>query len=243
MNAALELGIPEDGTLEDYEQIIDDNLRAFVRVGIALRCIRDRRLYEAVIDQNGKPMTWTGYLQTRWHKLGSGDKGISRAHAGRMINGAEAYQLLAETFNDEQLPPNERAFRPFVTLDVPTEAKVALWEIMAQTAPAGVVDSKHIALVTGIMKEVVITGAIEDGDGGQIHVSQALKAAITTEVYERYKSERAYTDAVHTPALYNGRGVVTALEGSRVTLELEAAPDVSVGQTLKVYLNSHKERG
>lgn len=240
MNAAVDLAIPENGTLADYEQIISDNLLAFVRVGISLQRIRDGRLFEEIADEAGKPLTWTAYLRTRWHKLSNSDKGLSRAHAGRMINGAEAYQLLAETFSDEQLPPNERAFRPFVSLDVPTEAKIAVWQIISQTAPAGVVTGKHIELVIGTLKEVVQVQAIEDGNGSQIHVSEALKVQVTREVYEAYKSERSYVDAVATPPLYQGRGIVADLEGSRVTLELEANPDVVRGQLVKVYLNTQK---
>lgn len=227
MNAAL-VAVPEDGSLLDYEQVIEDNLLGFVRVGLSLRFIKERGLFK---DGYG---TWSKYLEQRWS--------YSRAHAGRLMNGAETWELLAGEYGDEHIPPHERPLRPLIS-EVPKEAQLAVWGIIEQTAPAGVVDGKHIALVVSTLKEVVITQAVEDGTGGQIHVSQALKAAITTEVYERYKSERAYTDAVHTPALYQGRGVVVALEGSRVTLELEAAPDVSEGQTVKVYLNSHKERG
>lgn len=238
MNPAVELAIPDNGTLADYEQIITDNLLAFVRVGISLQRIRDGRLFEQITDETGKPLTWTAYLKTRWHKLSNSDKGLSRAHAGRMINGAEAYQLLAETFSEDQLPPNERAFRPFVTLDVPTEAKIALWGIICQTAPAGIVTPKHIELVSGVMKEVVITGAVEDGDGGQVHVSQALKAQITKTVFEAYKSERSYMDTVATPPLYAGWALVTGIEGARVTLELQAEPDtLQDGQMVRLLVN------
>lgn len=233
MNAALDLSIPENGTLDDYERIIEENLVAFVRVGLCLENIRDKKLFEAVTDQNGKALGWTEYLRVRWD-------GMSRAHAGRLINGAETYALLAETFDNAVLPLNERPFRPFVALDVPNEAKVALWAIIQQTAPNGVVTGKHIQLVANTVKEVVVTQHIEDGNGSQVHVSQALKAQITREIFEQYKQEKSYNDTVASTPLYSGHALVTSVEGSSITLELQAAPDVEGGQMVRLLVNELK---
>lgn len=231
MNAAAIVTVPDDATLSDCENVIEENLLAFVKVGLALQAIRERKLYKTAENPD---LTWTEYLKVRWD--------YSRAHAGRVIKGANTFELLSSVYGEENLPHHERPLREFVS-QVPEAAQVAVWAIIAQTAPAGVVTGKHIELVVSTLKEVVHVQAVENGDGGQVHVSEALKVQVTSQVYELYKSERAYMDATATPPLYHGRGLVVALEGSRVTLELEAAPDVELGQLVKVYLNQQKERG
>lgn len=230
---ALDLSIPANGTLADYEAIIQENIVAFVRVGLCLEKIRDGKLFQEVTDEHGKALGWIEYLRVRWD-------GMSRAHAGRLIHSADTYSLLAENFDNAALPMNERPFRPFVALDVPDEAKVALWQVVTETAPAGVVTGRHIQLVVNTLREVVSIQAVDDGNGSQIVVSEALKVQVTKEVYEQYKQEKSYNDTVASTPLYSGHALVTGVDGSSVTLELQAAPEMADGQTVRLLVNELK---
>lgn len=231
MNAAV-IAIPDDASLADCETVIEENLLAFVKTGLALQAIRERRLYKGVMIDGTQVDTWTDYLRLRWD--------ISRAHAGRLVNGAQTFELLAGAYGEENIPHHERPLRPFVS-EVPDNAKVAVWAVIQQTAPAGKIDGKHVALVVDTLAEIVRLQAVENGDGEQVKVNELVTAHLTKVVYEQYQREKGYNDAVATPPLYQGRGVVTELEGSRVTLELEANPDVLPGQLVRVYLNTQKE--
>lgn len=228
MNAAV-ITIPDDATLDDCETVIEENLLAFVKTGLALQAIRERKLYKGVIVDKVKVETWTEYLRLRWD--------VSRAHAGRLVNGAQTFELLAGAYGEENIPHHERPLRPFVS-DVPDNAKVAVWAVIQQTAPAGKIDGKHVALVVDTLAEIVRLQAVENGDGEQVKVNELVTAHLTQKVYEQYKSERSYMDTVASKPLYAGWALVTGIEGARVTLELQAEPDtLQDGQMVRLLVN------
>jgi hypothetical protein len=228
MNAAAVISIPDDASLSDCEAVIEENLLAFVKTGLALQAIRERRLYRGVDIDGVTVETWTDYLRLRWD--------ISRAHAGRLVNGAQTFELLAGVYGEENILHHERPLRPFVS-EVPDNAKVAVWAVIQQTAPAGKIDGKHVALVVDTLAEIVRLQAVENGDGEQVRVNELVTAHLTKVIYERYQSERSYNDTVATPALYAGHALVVAVDGARVTLELQAEPALEDGQYVRLLVN------
>jgi hypothetical protein len=100
---------PEQGRLVELESVIDQGLKSFVDVGLALKEIRDSKLYR---EQH---RTFESYCRKRWV--------VSRIHGHRMIEAA----LVAE-----MLPVgNERQARELIPLS--TEERLKVWALV--TAP------------------------------------------------------------------------------------------------------------
>lgn len=228
MNAAV-ISIPDDASLQDCETVIEENLLAFVKTGLALQTIRERQLYRGVVIDGTPVSTWTDYLRLRWD--------ISRAHAGRLVNGAQTFELLAGAYGEENIPHHERPLRPFVS-DVPDNAKVAVWAVIQQTAPAGKIDGKHVELVVKTLGEIVRLQAVENGDGEQVKVNELVTAHLTKEIYEAYQREKSYNDTVASKPLYAGHALVSDVQGSRIVLELQAEPEAVIpGRIVRLLIN------
>lgn len=95
---------------------------------------------------------------------------------------------------DIPMPTNESQTRPLTQLE-PDEQRL-VWEVVEKTAPGGKITAAHVKSVVKVLKDVVKTGAIDDGDGVEIPVETAtvdhLKAAVTEETYERLKRRETY---------------------------------------------------
>lgn len=78
---AVALSAPEQSKLAELEQIVAAGLQTFVDVGLALRAIRDERLYRDAHD------TFEAYLDDRWH--------MSRSRGYRLIDGARVAELVS----------------------------------------------------------------------------------------------------------------------------------------------------
>ena len=113
-------------TLEHYEQIIDQGIKTFVKVGHALAVIRDERLYRE------RHQTFEDYLRQRWD--------LSRPHAYRMIEAAVVVEHLSPI--GDIVPVNESQARPLAGLD--PEQQVAVWQEAVKTAPSGKVTAAHV---------------------------------------------------------------------------------------------------
>jgi hypothetical protein len=123
--------------LETYEAIIAEGLKTFVKVGVALMQIRERRLYR------GQYSTFEAYCQERW--------GMKRSYAHRTI---EAAKIVTEdllpigNIPDEPpaetlpLPANEAQVRPLTAL--PPEVRREAWQQAVETAPSGRVTATHV---------------------------------------------------------------------------------------------------
>lgn len=182
------------------EAIIQKHLKAYIEVGNALADIRDHRLYR---EQFG---TFEAYCDKRW--------GIGRSRAYQFIAGAEVANHLFTTV--DMAPANEAQVRPMTCL-TPDEAKV-VWKVVLDTAPEGKVTASHVQSVVDVTKQMMVTGAVDDGSGEQIKVSELVKAQITEETYERMQRQRQHIidrgkkrDYIHNrePFTVNGSGQVT----------------------------------
>lgn len=120
----------ETERLDALERVIEQGLQTFVDVGMALREIRDNRLYRATHD------TFENYCQERW--------GWARRYAYYMIDAATAAQ---NVHNCAQIPSpaNEAQARPLTRLE-PDQQREA-WREAVETAPDGKVTGAYVERV------------------------------------------------------------------------------------------------
>jgi len=156
----------EAARLDELESIIAPRLQSWIEVGLALLEIRDARLYRATHT------TFDDYCRERW--------GMARSRAYQLIAAAP----IAQRLDDPSI--SEGVIRSINHL-TPDQAEV-VWRVVQQTAPDGRVTSRHLKAVVQVLGDVLVTGAVDDGNGGQIPIAQAttqhLKAAITETAYE-----------------------------------------------------------
>lgn len=129
----------ETETLEliSLEATVEKGLRAFWKIGQALRLIRDKRLY-----RENYP-TFEEYCLNRWE--------ISRRSVDHLIAAASVYENF-ENHGSQILPANERQVRPLTAL--PPEQQLEVWNQVVTTAPEGKITSTHVAQV---VKEYKLT--------------------------------------------------------------------------------------
>lgn len=134
----------ETERLETLERVIERGLQTFVDVGVALREIRDSRLYRATHD------TFEDYCQERW--------GWARRYAYYMIDAATAAQ---NVHNCAQIagPANEAQARPLTRLE-PDQQREA-WREAVETAPDGKVTGAHVERVVERYRDPVTAQRVE----------------------------------------------------------------------------------
>lgn len=131
--------ISNEERLKQLETIIDVNLKAFYEVGLALKEVRDRELY-----QLQGFVTFEDYCVQRWD--------MHRAHAYRLID-SSVVMINLSPIGDKVLPTNESQVRPLTKL--PPEQQQQVWEKVVESAPV-VEDKPKITakLVEEIVSEV-----------------------------------------------------------------------------------------
>ena len=136
------LTTPERSWLRTLEATIETNLKgAFYEVGIALKRIRDNRLYR---DSLG---SFDEYCRVRWD--------LSRRHADRLILSSEVVDnlktldgsaklatLLKTETHGSRIPFNERQVRPLTKLSAAFQKEA--WQAAVNSASGGRVTAKHV---------------------------------------------------------------------------------------------------
>lgn len=173
------LSIKEQEQLQEHEVVIARGLKTFNEVGNALLAIRDGKLYREAYK------TFEDYCRERW-SLGE-RRAYQFMDAARVVNNLKVEPMV-------QLPDSERQARPLTELE-PEQQRV-VWEVVEKTAPKGRITAAHVQSTVNVLKEVLATGAIDNGEGVAIPVTEAtvehLKAAVTEETYERTKRQEEY---------------------------------------------------
>lgn len=144
--------------LAELEAVIKKDLKGFVRVGMALKEIRDNKLYR------GKYTTWKDYLKNEWD--------ISKSYGEYHIKASDIVGLLenvhncghfeGEDFSDTfefSLPTNEAQTRPLALL---TEEQIprAWKEVMLRT------NGKPTALAVTKVVQDILEAQLEEGKSG-----------------------------------------------------------------------------
>lgn len=175
------LSYDEARSLSTHEAVITAGLDMFYAVGKALATIHEQRLYRACHK------TFAAYCADRWNM--SRQRGYQLIQAAGVIDNLQSLPMV-----DNSPPPlNERQARELANLE-PHEQRIVL-EVVKQTAPKGKVTAQHLKSVKKVLKEVVVTHAIDDGTGEQIPViAPVLKAAVIEETYERMQRQEIHID-------------------------------------------------
>lgn len=119
----------EKKTLQSLESLIENNLKSFFEVGLALKKIRDSKLYREEYP------TFEMYCKERWE--------FRRAHAYRLIDSAQAVENVS---HGRQKPTSERQARPLTKLSTP-ELQQEAWKKAIETAPEGKVTAYHVSRI------------------------------------------------------------------------------------------------
>lgn len=169
------LSVSEAAELQSCEHVIERGLKTYYEVGSALMSIRDNRLYRVM------HATFEDYCQNRWS--------MTRRYANDLIAASGVVQNLGTI-----VPKNEAQARELVDLE--PEAQRLAWEVVKETAPEGKVTAAHVKSVVNVLKDVLHTGAIDDGEGLDIPIQTAtldhVKAAVTEETYERLSRQQMH---------------------------------------------------
>jgi hypothetical protein len=153
--------------------VIEKHQDAFIKVCLALKTIRDKRLWREQYK------SFKAYCKERW--------GTSRGRIYQLAQAGDVIENLS-TFVD-RLPGSESQTRALVPL-APDEQRL-VWAVVSQTTDQAPT-AKHVRAVIQVLRELTVTKAIDDGRGEQIHIADALRHAITEESYERAQRQAQY---------------------------------------------------
>ncbi len=167
----------EYALLNNCEARIERGLETFIDVGNALMVVKERRLYRA------QYATFEDYLRQKWH--------FARSRGYQIMDAAQVASAMS-TFVDT---PPDKISHALALKDLEPEQAAAVWKVVQDTAPNGEVTAAHIKSVATVFKEVLVTKALDDGSGEQIHVADAVTAQITEETYERLQRQAAHITA------------------------------------------------
>ncbi len=160
-----------DTRLTDLEATIEKGIEHFVKVGEALLTIRNEGLY--------KPhyATFQAYIKTRWN-----------------MNHSYAYQLMGSVDVVHNVGEGElkNAYQARQLIPLEPEEQRIVWEVVKKTSPTKHVSGTHIKAVVEVFKSVMVTGAIDGGEGDDIAVSDILKATITEATFERMQRQKLH---------------------------------------------------
>jgi hypothetical protein len=128
--------------LERLEGIIQENVGAFYKVGMALMKIRDEKYYCDVLAF----VTFEAYCKARWD--------IARRTAYQYIDAVKTIENVRHGAQNTSIPVNERQVRPLTLL--PTDQQLIAWQKAVETAPDGKITAAH---VYKIVKEMTMADA------------------------------------------------------------------------------------
>lgn len=173
-NAIVTLSAIEANKLARNELIIRNGLATFYAVGGALLEIRDERQYRATHS------TFEEYCQERWN--------MKRAQAYRLIEASEVINRLSPI--GDIIPTNEAQTRELAKL--PDEDQVLAWQAVIATAPGGNVTASHVKAVAETFAELRQTGALDNGEGESLALSEIVKTNVIESAYERMKRQEIH---------------------------------------------------
>lgn len=111
----VELTVIEKAKLENLEMVVEQNIGSALKAALALRTIRDEKLYREAY------LSFDEYTQTRF--------GFQRAHAYRLIQYADVTDVVSPVGD---ILPNERQARELARLDE-TQQQQEAWEEVVST--------------------------------------------------------------------------------------------------------------
>jgi hypothetical protein len=146
MNAVTKISAAK---LQKLEVVINAGVAAYHSAGIALRKIRDEKLYEELY------FTFEEYCQERW--------GWQRAHAYRLIDSAQVAENLMSPIGDKTsettltVPANEGQARELAKLETPDLQRAAFGvaNVISEQNKSGKVTAKDVRKAVDLVHEVI----------------------------------------------------------------------------------------
>ena len=168
--------------------------------GLALRIIRDKRLYRETHE------TFVQYCSERWT--------LTKTHANRLINAAGVLENLAPIGVTDLRESHARALA-----SLPPDEQRLIAQFLRSTAPDGRITAAHVKSLVTVVQEVMRAGAIDDGTGVMVPWDEVaperkralLEANLTEEAYERHQRQKEHVNRIlrssnsqewHTPPPY-----------------------------------------
>ena len=162
----LNLMSPEETSrLAELEEVIKADIKGFIRVGMALKEIKEKRLYRS------KQVTWELYLKNEWD--------IGKSYADYKMRAVDVLENLKQTSTMvEVLPKNERQIRP-LTL-IPPDQQAAAWKkaisrsggkvnaLAVMKEVKEILEAKKDEEKSGIQKDIVKEVTVPDDFSNQL---------------------------------------------------------------------------
>lgn len=169
----------EESELERLEIVIQSGLKAFIEVGLALLYIRDNKLYRF------NHATFPLYCKARWH--------IGKSQSYRLISAAGVATNLLIGDSQTTLPANEAQARELAVLS--PAAQRSVWQFITAIYETETITAGMVRSIAEAMQSVTFSGAVEDGDGSQVTVSNLFKASVQDYAGERMERQKAHIAA------------------------------------------------
>lgn len=173
------LTLDEYNAFQEHENTIAIYLRAFVEVGHALLDIKERDLYRESYP------SFEAYCRDRWN--------FGRDYGYRLMTAATVADNLLTIVNTDELPANEAQARELVGLEPWQQQEV--WRTLTETFETKVITASMTKAFADAMRGVIASGAVEDGDGSQVKVSELFKASVQEYAQERNERRKAHIEA------------------------------------------------
>ena len=165
----------ERDTLRQLENTIATGLQAFYEVGTALLHIKDHRLYREDYA------SFEDYCRDRWN--------FGRHRGYQLMNAATVADNLLTIVTIDDLPASESQARELVKLTPDAQRKV--WSFITSTFETSDITAGMVKALAETMQAVIASGAIEDGEGGQVSVSDLFTASVQDYAEERRAIQKA----------------------------------------------------
>lgn len=133
--------------LETLEDIIEGGLKSFYEMGVALKTIRDNRLYRKDFG------TFEDYCQTKWK--------LNKSHSYRLIDSSEVISDLSPI--GDKLPETESQTRPLTILKT-AEERIAVWSQVVEKHGDNITAkhvSEEVANYRGVVSDVKDNASLE----------------------------------------------------------------------------------
>ncbi|MCA9368524.1 hypothetical protein KC887_09845, partial [Candidatus Kaiserbacteria bacterium] len=144
-------------------------------VGTALLHIKDHRLYREDYA------SFEDYCRDRWN--------FGRHRGYQLMNAATVADNLLTIVTIDDLPASESQARELVKLTPDAQRKV--WSFITSTFETSDITAGMVKALAETMQAVIASGAIEDGEGGQVSVSDLFTASVQDYAEERRAIQKA----------------------------------------------------
>lgn len=211
----------EQSRLTELEVTIEGGLKVFFEVGTALLEIRDKRLYRSY-------GTFEDYCRVRWQ--------LKKSRAYQLMSAVEIIEGLKSSTIVE-LPANEAQTRPLKAL--PEELRPLAWDVAVSTSD-GDVTASHVKSTVEVMLEIAQSGAIDDGEGGQVEIQHATQEQLHTAI-ARETVERKRRQIIHIQENSKSlklTGVILDCAGDTPVLTVRIDGDIAglIGRNVTLYV-------